>query len=82
MARGRFAGRARREVMEEFRCPICKKPTRAGEKSFPFCSERCKLIDLGAWADERYRISRPAREEESEDGPPAPPAGDGDEDRP
>jgi endogenous inhibitor of DNA gyrase (YacG/DUF329 family) len=23
----------------------------------PFCSERCKLIDLGAWADERYRVA-------------------------
>ena len=30
----------------------------------PFCSERCRLIDLGAWADERYRI--PAKPDESE----------------
>ncbi len=32
----------------------------------PFCSERCKLIDLGAWASEEYRI--PGKKEEDEDG--------------
>jgi endogenous inhibitor of DNA gyrase (YacG/DUF329 family) len=35
----------------------------------PFCSERCKLIDLGAWANEQYRIAvpdAPRRSEESE----------------
>jgi endogenous inhibitor of DNA gyrase (YacG/DUF329 family) len=26
----------------------------------PFCSERCKLVDLGAWATERYRVAGPA----------------------
>jgi len=33
----------------------------------PFCSERCKLIDLGQWATEKYRV--PAEEQEPEDGP-------------
>jgi len=51
-------------VMSEFRCPICKRPTAAGGVFFPFCSKRCKYIDLGAWIDERYRIERPLREEE------------------
>jgi len=39
-------------------CPTCKKPsTWATENKFrPFCSERCKLIDLGEWADEKYRV--------------------------
>lgn len=41
-------------------CPICKKPVPApkpGEKSFyPFCSERCKLIDLGRWLGGKYQI--------------------------
>jgi uncharacterized protein len=41
-------------------CPICKKPvpeTRPGERHFaPFCSERCKLIDLGRWLGEKYQI--------------------------
>ena len=39
------------------KCPTCRKDT-AWENNphRPFCSERCKLVDLGAWADERYRI--------------------------
>ena len=39
-------------------CPTCKKETRyhANNPSRPFCSERCRLIDLGEWADEGHRI--------------------------
>ncbi len=37
----------------------------------PFCSERCKLIDLGQWATEKYRV--PAEEQEPEDGAPQQP---------
>jgi hypothetical protein len=38
-------------------CPICKKATTWEENpSKPFCSERCKLIDLGKWVSEDYRI--------------------------
>jgi endogenous inhibitor of DNA gyrase (YacG/DUF329 family) len=37
-------------------CPICKKPVAMGDPEMPFCSERCRLIDLGVWADEGYRI--------------------------
>lgn len=39
-------------------CPTCKKPVRwtADEKFKPFCSERCKLIDLGDWATEAHKI--------------------------
>ena len=39
-------------------CPRCQKPNtwRPENKFKPFCSERCKLIDLGAWADEAHRI--------------------------
>jgi uncharacterized protein len=50
------------------KCPICKKPVTLGTPDFPFCSERCRDIDLGAWANEEYRIpsSTPA-------GQPAPP---------
>jgi endogenous inhibitor of DNA gyrase (YacG/DUF329 family) len=33
----------------------------------PFCSARCKLVDLGNWLDERYRISCPLRAEQGED---------------
>ena len=40
------------------KCPTCEKPVEWSEKSpyRPFCSERCKLIDLGAWAAEEHRI--------------------------
>lgn len=39
-------------------CPQCGKPVEWGPQSpfRPFCSERCKLIDLGAWATESYRV--------------------------
>ncbi len=52
------------------KCPICKKEVAPGGKHVPFCSDRCRLIDLGNWATEKYRISTPARsepEEEEED---------------
>jgi uncharacterized protein len=38
-------------------CPICKKKTTWEENPYrPFCSERCRLMDLGKWASEDYRI--------------------------
>ncbi len=39
-------------------CPQCGKPVdwTAHNPFRPFCSERCKTIDLGAWATERYRV--------------------------
>lgn len=42
-------------------CPVCKKALSEGAASigdgpFPFCSPRCKLVDLGAWLDGSYRI--------------------------
>ena len=41
------------------RCPICKKEVPAGSADFPFCSERCRIMDLGNWASEKYVISTP-----------------------
>lgn len=39
-------------------CPVCKKKAKWEDNPFkPFCSERCKLIDLGKWASEEYRIA-------------------------
>jgi endogenous inhibitor of DNA gyrase (YacG/DUF329 family) len=40
-------------------CPICRRPVARDAKSFPFCSERCKLVDLGRWLDGQYRIELP-----------------------
>ena len=53
------------------RCPICKKPVNEpppGQPmgAFPFCSDRCKLIDLGRWLDGKYQI--PVVEDADEDG--------------
>jgi len=43
----------------KLRCPICKKPVKSANADFPFCSERCRLIDLGKWASGAYVISSP-----------------------
>jgi endogenous inhibitor of DNA gyrase (YacG/DUF329 family) len=46
------------ESAREMPCPTCKKPASfSPQNAFrPFCSERCKLIDLGAWASEEFKI--------------------------
>jgi endogenous inhibitor of DNA gyrase (YacG/DUF329 family) len=50
------------------RCPICKKMTdSAGNAEFPFCSERCRLIDLGNWASEKYVVSEPLFDESDDE---------------
>ena len=47
------------------RCPICKSPTdSATHPEFPFCSERCRLLDLGNWASEKYVVSDPIFDEQ------------------
>ncbi|HJU22956.1 MAG TPA: DNA gyrase inhibitor YacG [Casimicrobiaceae bacterium] len=50
------------------KCPQCNAdvPWTAQSKWRPFCSERCKLIDLGAWASDRYRIETPEAPENGE----------------
>jgi endogenous inhibitor of DNA gyrase (YacG/DUF329 family) len=40
-------------------CPICKKTVAPGDADFPFCSERCRIIDLGNWATDKYVIPGP-----------------------
>ena len=64
-----------------FVCPTCKRAvivSRDGggglPRFFPFCSERCKLIDLGAWFDADYRIPGKPDEESEESVDPGPPA--------
>ena len=46
-------------------CPSCRTPTSwEGNPWKPFCSERCRTLDLGAWASESYRVpDRPAEGE-------------------
>ena len=48
----------------KLRCPICKKPVKAAAPEFPFCSERCRTIDLGKWASGAYVISSPVTDAE------------------
>jgi uncharacterized protein len=48
------------------KCPICKKEVSPDDPFFPFCSERCKIIDLGNWASEKYVISSPVQPEDLE----------------
>lgn len=40
------------------KCPSCKASTRYDETNEhrPFCSERCRVLDTGAWADEEYKV--------------------------
>lgn len=51
-----------------FSCPICGRPAepRPANRAFPFCSPRCRLLDLGKWLSDEYRV-------------PGPPLGDGGE---
>jgi endogenous inhibitor of DNA gyrase (YacG/DUF329 family) len=46
--------------MKQWTCPICKKAVKLGDPDFPFCGERCRLVDLGNWSSEKYVISSPA----------------------
>ena len=50
------------------KCPVCEKPTLFAPSNpwRPFCSERCKTRDLGAWASEEYRV--PAKPVEGGEG--------------
>ncbi len=56
-------------------CPRCGAPVPWVPASAfrPFCSERCKSVDLGAWATERYRVAAVANEGDADEAPPEPP---------
>lgn len=41
------------------RCPICKKEVAFDDPNMPFCSDRCRAIDLGNWATGKYVIPTP-----------------------
>ena len=51
-------------------CPRCGAPVPWGPESpfRPFCSERCKMIDLGAWANEEYRVAVKGEDDEADSG--------------
>jgi endogenous inhibitor of DNA gyrase (YacG/DUF329 family) len=49
------------------KCPTCKKEVEYSERNLfrPFCSERCQILDLGAWADEKYIVPVAVQDPES-----------------
>lgn len=65
--------------MQKVPCPRCQKMTPWENNPFrPFCSERCRLIDLGKWASDEYAIpgeavsdtsDTPAKADESDEDP-------------
>ncbi|NRF71908.1 DNA gyrase inhibitor YacG [Aquincola sp. S2] len=53
-------------------CPSCGGPSlfAPSNRWRPFCSERCRNVDLGAWATERYRVAAPPDPSDDDDPPP------------
>ena len=51
------------------KCPVCRKETAWEDNPFrPFCSERCRLLDLGKWASENYRIPGDKKDHPEKEG--------------
>lgn len=49
-------------------CPQCRTEVEWANNPYrPFCSERCRLVDLGAWLDEKYTIPGPMADESASD---------------
>ncbi len=53
-----------RKKPRSLRCPTCRTIVLAADERFPFCSDRCRLIDLGKWASGGYVISTPITDPE------------------
>ena len=52
------------------KCPICSKLIEWKDNQFrPFCSERCKLVDLGRWVSEEYSVPGPSLHQEPDETP-------------
>ena len=62
----------------KYRCPVCHKIIKAPSqkateeiKIFPFCSQRCRMIDLGAWLDGKYKVISELKSHEHTESPDA-----------
>ena len=56
-----------------FICPTCGRSCEGTRKEFPalpFCTDRCRMVDLGSWLSESFRISAPVAEEDLDAGVP------------
>ena len=60
---------ARKRRVIRLRCPTCKKPVANTAIEFPFCSERCRAVDLGKWASGAYVVSGPVHDPDQPDKP-------------
>lgn len=61
-------------MTQHMQCPICKKAFDADQSTaVPFCSERCRMIDLGRWLGEQYGMPD-VPDPEADEVPPSPPA--------
>ena len=49
-------------------CPTCRQVVLATDEDFPFCSNRCRILDLGKWASGDYKISSPILDPEVLEG--------------
>ncbi len=62
--------------MPDYACSVCGKPTSyegALPALYPFCTSRCRLIDLGRWFNEQYSIDRDLSPEDGDEGAPVDP---------
>lgn len=50
---------SKKKSKKTLRCPTCGMIVQAKDEDFPFCSDRCRKIDLGKWAMGVYKISSP-----------------------
>lgn len=57
--------------LRKLRCPICRQTVPRTNAEFPFCSERCRLIDLGKWASGAYVVSTPVLDPDEVEGLPS-----------
>ncbi len=55
---------SKKKHVKLLRCPTCGMLVRIGDEDFPFCSDRCRKIDLGKWASGVYKISSPVLDPE------------------
>jgi len=76
MGDGDHTNKSQSPRRRQYTCPVCKRRVTVSQrdpsklpKYFPFCSERCKLIDLGAWLDADYRI--PSKPDDESEHPPS-----------
>jgi uncharacterized protein len=53
-----------KKKIRSLRCPTCRTLVLRTNENFPFCSDRCRLIDLGKWASGGYVVSTPINDPE------------------